>query len=585
MAASEGRSPMRRLFSRYGLPYLGWYVAGVVALGLTNELSLGIPIRVGHGIDALGDPATRGDAWTAAWVVAAMGTAVLVVRWASRLLFFTPGRLIEARIMRDVFESALRQQPDFFVRHSAGDLTSRITSDVQQARLLFGFAALGLINTVVAVLIAGAKLMQLSSTLGLLVAAPLLIGFAVTARTVDRLRYLQRAYQEQLAAVSDHALASFQGIAAVHAFGAGPALGRRFREVNAALLRTMVTRSGFRVVIGPLLGLVAAIDVFLVLWVGGPRALAGELTAGEVIAFVAIIGYLIGPLRQLTFTLSVIRQASASLERLDAVLSAVPFRPDLDPGHEPLPAPSRPPALRLAGLTYRYPGADRDALHDVTVDVPAGGVLGVFGPTGSGKTTLVRCLLRLCDPPPHQILVDGVDVRSIDLPGWRAAAALVPQRAYLYSESIRDNILLGADAAELDPLIEATQLRVDLAALPDGAATVVGEAGLTLSGGQRQRVALARGLARDARVLVLDDVLSAVDPTTEAALIQTLRTRAGRPTTVIVSNRISALRHADVIVVLDEGRMVAEGRHTELIARDGPYRDACAHQAESTEPA
>jgi ATP-binding cassette, subfamily B, multidrug efflux pump len=606
MTEPPARSSAVALARTYGLPYLPWYLAGVVALLLTNGLSLQIPLYLGRGIDALaaapGAEETGAIVLDAALAVAAMGVGVIVIRTASRLLFFTPGRLIEARVMRDLFAKVLQQQPDFFVHHSAGDLTNRLTSDVQQLRLLFGFTALGFVNTVAAVVLAGVQLVQLSTFLGLLVAAPLLLGFAITTAAVSRLRILMRQYQERLGVINDHALASFQGVAAIHAFGAAPALVARFRGANEALLETQIARSHLRIAIGPLLGLAAAVDLFLVLGIGGPAAVTGDLTAGEVVAFSAIIGYLVGPLRAFTFTWAVVRQASTSLDRLQEVLTAKPHRPDL---LERLPPPSVPPALRVQGLTFRYPGADRDALTQVNVEVGAGQVLGVFGATGSGKTTLVRCLLRLLDPPPGTILADGVDVRRIDLDGWRSAAVLVPQRAFLFSESVRDNLLLGADDSLLEPLVRAVHLEADLAALPQGLDTVVGEAGLTVSGGQRQRVALARGLARDAKVLVLDDVLSAVDPTTEAALIETLvagpvaRPRdakasgnrhrasyppsahpraAASPTQIIVSNRVSAIRHADVILVLEEGKVVGRGSHFELAVRPGPYREATLRQ-------
>lgn len=596
-----------KLARAYGVPYLGWYAAGVVALFLTNGLSLEIPLYLKEGLDALAAgpeaPETRAAVLRSAITIGWMGAAVILIRTASRLLFFTPGRLVEARVMRDVFAQVVQQQPDFFSQHAAGDLTNRLTSDVAQVRLLFGFTALGVVNTIAAVGIASYQLVQLSSVLGLLVAIPLLAGFLLTTRAVARLRTMMREYQEQLGALSDQTLASFQGMAAIHAFGAAPALVARFRQANDALLRTQIRRANLRILIGPLLGLAAAIDVFLVLWYGGPAAVAGELTAGDVVAFAAIVGYLVGPLRAFTFTWAVVRQATMSLERIDEVLSATPFRPDLA---ERLPAPSAPPALRLHRLTYRYPGAERDALSQVSVEVGAGQVLGVFGPTGSGKTTLVRCLLRLLDPPPNSIMVDGVDVRRIDLEKWREAAVLVPQRPFLFSESVRANLLVPVDrpTALIDKLIDAAQLRTDLNALPQGLETVVGEAGLTLSGGQRQRVALARGLARNGKVLVLDDVLSAVDPTTEARLIDALdagpltapsapavrparggisyppsvHPRTAVPTRVIVSNRVSALRHADVILVLEEGRVVAQGSHLELSSRPGPYREATLRQ-------
>lgn len=562
----------------YARPYLHWYAGGIVALVATNGISVTIPLFLAEGIDALSlGPAGRPTVvWDAA-VVAAAGVAVIGIRTTSRLLFFTPGRLVEAAIQRDVFAAILRQQPDFFAKFAPGDLTSRFTSDVQNARLMFGFTALGLVNTVTASILAGVQLISLAPWLGITAFVPLAVGFLITTLAVERMRAAMRENQQLLGVLSEHALASFQGIAAVHAFGAASVLVGQFRETNQAVQRTQIARSNLRVAVGPLLGLAAAIDVFLVLWIGGPKAVAGTMTAGEIVAFAAIVAYLVSPLRTLTFTLSVIRQASASLERLDAVLSAEPLRPDLP---APLPAPTAPPGLRIEKLSYRYPGSDRDVLVDVSVEVPAHGVLGVFGATGSGKTTLVRCLLRLCDPPAGTVFVDGTDVRAIDLDAWRRAAVLVPQRAFLYSETVRDNITLGREDLPLEPLLDAAQLRVDLAALPSGLETTVGESGLTLSGGQRQRVALARGLARDAVLLALDDVLSAVDHTTEAALVRALRERPGCPTTVIVSNRVSALRHADVIIVLVDGHGVERGTHAELASRAGPYREAADRQDE-----
>jgi ATP-binding cassette, subfamily B, multidrug efflux pump len=578
-----------RFVRRYALPYWHWYAFGALALIVTNGLSVTIPVVLAEGIDALSlGPEGRPTILWAAARVAGMGALVIGVRTLSRLLFFTPGRLIEARIDHDLFRSLMRQQPSFYSRYDQGDLTARFTSDIQNARLLFGFTALGIVNTATAAVLAAMQLVDLSPLLGLLAAAPLAAAFGASALAVNRMRDLMRRNQAALAALSEHALTSFQGIAAVHAFDAAGAMQAGFATHSDEVRRLSLSRAQLRVAVGPLLGLAATVDVFLALWLGGPGgsgvgAAIGRLSAGEIVAFSAIVAFMVSPLRSLTFTLSIVRQASASLDRLDQVLSTEPDRPDLP---SPQPAPSSPPALSVRGLTYRYPGEGNEAsLSDVALEVEAGGLLGVFGPTGSGKSTLVRCLLRLENPPPGTVWVDGVDLLDVDLDGWREAAALVPQRAFLFTESVRDNVALGAsDTGALADAMSAAQLDVDLAALPHGLDTVVGEAGLTLSGGQRQRVALARGLLRHARLLVLDDVLSAVDPATEAALLEMLSRRRGAggqtPTRVIVSNRISALRDADLVVVLDRGRVVDRGTHAELVSRPGLYREACRRQAE-----
>jgi len=566
-------------FRRYGAPYAWWYLGGTFLIAATNGLSVTIPLYLAQGIDALRE-GTNDEVVEAAVYVGVMGGLVILVRWTSRLLFFTPGRLVEAQVKRDLFTSILAQQPEFHGRFPAGDLMNRMTSDVQMIRLLFGFTLLGIVNTVVAIALTATQMVRLSPTLALAVTLPLAIGFAITLGFVGRFRRIQLRMQEATSALSDFVLSSYQGVATLKAFGAEQAIRERFAPLNREALEAQLERARLRVGIGPVLSLAASINIFLLLWIGGPMPSEGTLTVGELVAFVTLVTYLTGPLRGMTFILSLFRQAQAAMERLDAVLMQRPLRPDLP---DPTEAPGQPPELRIEGLTFRYPDAGEDdppALHDVSVSVPAGGTLGVFGPTGSGKSTLLRCLTRLNDPPPDTVLVDDVDVRTIDLAEWRERAVLVPQRAFLFSETVSDNVLLGADPERLDPLLERAQLKVDMDALPHGTRTEVGEAGLTLSGGQRQRVALARGLSREARVLILDDVLSAVDHATEATLIAELQRTPNRPTTVIVANRISALRHADVIVVLDRGRVVATGTHDELLEIDSPYREAWQRQSE-----
>lgn len=566
---------------RYGRRYLRWYIGGALALAATNALSVTIPLHLASGIDAFG---RGGDGkseviWAAA-VVVIMGAAIIAIRTASRVLFFNPGRLIEAEITRDLFTSLLASQPDLFAKHTQGDLTSRFTSDVQTVRLLFGFTALGLFNTAAAAIFVGLQLARLSPTFGLLAAIPLLVGFTFAFLGVQRMRVYMREYQELYGVLSEAVLASFQGISAIHTFGAAGALSAQLEVTNQALARNVISRSWLRVAVGPVLSLATALSGFCVLWFAGREAIfrAGALSSGEIVALLSLLAYLAAPLRGLTFTLAVLRQASVSLQRLDQILSAVPHRPDkalgaIIPGQQP-------PAITARALSYRYPGSDRDALHDISFELPSGGLLGIYGATGSGKSTLVRCLLRLCDPPEGALFIDGTDIRALDLDAWRERAAIVPQRAFLWSGTVRENILLGRDAGALDALVSAAQLGPDIRALPSGVDTVVGEAGITLSGGQRQRVAIARGLARPALLFVLDDVLSAVDHATEAALSDVLAKRDA--TTVIVSNRTGVLHDASLILVLQEGRLIDAGTHEALMSRDNPYRDAALREQEES---
>ena len=281
-----------------------------------------------------------------------------------------------------------------------------------------------------------------------------------------------------------------------------------------------------------------------------------------------------------------IQRGRAALERIFELIDAPVERPEGTSGV--VVTAGRGPAIELCDLRFAYPDeSDHEVLTGLTANIPAGGVVGLFGRTGSGKSTLLRLLVRLYHPPPGAILIDGVDLVTLDLESWRQRLAVVPQRPFLFSDTIADNVTLeaGAGENEVRAAIEMAALEPDLESLPEGLETVVGERGIMLSGGQRQRVALARGLYRGGDVLILDDVLSAVDHHTEAQLVETVAGLARRPeapTVLISSHRLSALRHCDIVLVLDGGRLVDSGPHAELIRRPGLYRDTWLVQSQRT---
>lgn len=567
-------SSVDRFFRSYLTGYLGWYALGTAALVATNWMSVEIPMILGRAIDELthgGDPA--GVRVHAAWI-AALGVAVIAIRTASRLLFFTPGRLVEARLKRDLFESMLRQQPKFLRQWSVGDLVSRHTSDVNMARLLAGFTALGVINTVVALGVTGAQMFRISPVLATATVLPIALGFAVTRTVVRRLLFWTSAVQRHAAEISDHILTTYQGVSTIRLFRSHQTFEDLFERRSAEWRRAGVRRSDLRIGIGPVLSLAAASNVFVLLWFGGAMAIRGELTVGELVGFTSLASYLIGPLRGMSFIASLWKQSEASLDRLEEILRPVPDRPErLRPGG-PLPAPTAPPVIELRNLSFQWAGAVRPALSDVSAQIPAGSTLGVFGPTGAGKSTLIQILARLENPAPGRVFVNGTDILELDLEAWRRVTCTVPQKPFLFSESVRDNLLLGQpDDGRLTAMIETVSLGPDLHTLPAGLDTIVGEAGITLSGGQRQRVALARGLLRPHVVRLLDDVLSSVDAETEARLLPTLL--RGSATTILVSHRISALRGAAEILVLGEaGQVLDRGAHAQLVLRPGPYQEA-----------
>jgi len=563
----------------YMLRYVHWYLFGTLALVLTNWFATTIPLYVADAIDAI-DLGQEGMNRVAhdALIVACMGLGIMLARTTSRILFFTPGRLVEASVKEDLFSRIIVQQPAFIGQWPPGDLVSRASSDINHLRLLAGFGALQIVNVTVVLTLVITQMSRLSMRLTIWTIVPLLVGLVITRICIRWLFILVRRIQRQLADLSDFVLSSYQGVATIQGHVGESAFLERFEERNHQLLDTVLKRAALRTVISPVLGFATSVCVFTLLYIGGPMAIRGEITPGELVAFVALVALLASPLRGLSFLLAVFKQAQASLERIDEVRLPDPERPDLP---HPQPAPEKPPGLEVRNLSFSYPGEETDALQGISVSIQGGQTLGILGTTGSGKTTLLRCLSRLYNPPPGTVFVDGQDVRDIHLDEWRGRCVLVPQVSFLFSESLRSNVLLGrADEERLDSILELTALAADLKVLPDGVHTEVGEAGLMLSGGQRQRVALARGLVRDPVVLMLDDVLSAVDHETEHRLIGTLKAKGQQPTTVIVAHRISALQHADRILVLDQGSVSDSGSHGELVSRPGLYRDTWEKQQE-----
>ena len=566
--------PIPRLLRDYSRRYRWSYLSGAIFLLLTNYLTVSIPGEIGHAIDALraGQSLVRYVA-----IIAIMGVAIVVVRTLSRILIFNPGRHQEYLIRRDLFAKLMRLQPSFFATTTRGDVVSRASNDVTWVRTLVGFGGLQVLNVAMALSLTGWKMFALSPRLTVAALLPVLGGVVAVQWAIRRVFVLSRTAQEQLGEISEHVLGSLQGIAAIQGFVAERAFVNRFEERNQAWLKTGLQLAMVRAIALPLLVLSGGIAMFALIAVGGPMAIEGCLSVGELAAFAALLTVLLPVLRSMGWMLSVIARGRASLERIFALLDTPEDRPEGEVGFQV--AAGRGPAISLRGLEFAYDEKqERPVLNDISIDLPAGVMVGLFGRTGSGKSTLLRILARLHNPLPGMVFIDGEDLLSLDLGPWRKRLAVVPQRPFLFSDTIAANIALERepDDAEVARAVVAAALKPDLQALPNDLETVVGERGIMLSGGQRQRVALARGLYRDGDLLILDDVLSAVDHATEASLIKSLTelTRGeGGPTVLIASHRLSALRHTDIVVVLDRGRLVDSGPHDELIRRPGIYRD------------
>ncbi|HYR94779.1 MAG TPA: ABC transporter ATP-binding protein [Methylomirabilota bacterium] len=555
------------------LHYLGQHkvklATGIALVGLSSFVAVLPPLLIGRIVDALTTGSSIDVVVRLALIMVALAGLENVFRGFGRLRILDSSRRIEYRMRNDLLAHLQTMQLAYFQHQRIGDLMARLTNDLQAVRQMIGFGTLMLTNTLLTLLFTFISMFSVNTKLALitLVITPIssYIFWTIGRRVNRRFESLQAQFGD----LSAKAQENFSGIRVVKAFSQEEPEIRAFARVNRDYLDKAVSLAMVNGLLWPAMQFILGGAVLAILYVGGQDAIDGHLTIGQLVQFIAYLQIISWPMIALGEVTNMIQQGAASLGRLQDVFNAKPTVADpIDPVLTPIAG-----AVEFRNVAFAYGQAV--VLRDISFKVPAGGSLAIVGPTGSGKSSLVNLIPRLFDAQQGEILIDGVDVRRYPLPMLRRAVGYVPQETFLFSVPLRENVGFGRDRAlteaELQWAGEVSQLGKDVEDFPARYDTMIGERGVTLSGGQKQRTAIARAVAKDPRVLILDDALSAVDTYTEAEILKRLRGVMRERTSIVVAHRISTVKDADEILVLDDGRIAERGAHRDLLERNGLY--------------
>jgi ATP-binding cassette subfamily B multidrug efflux pump len=552
--------------------YRWGYLWGTLSCVATNTVAVQFPRVLGKAVDVLKSGTTREKILFYAGLLVAISMAKGVFLYAQRWILIGISRDIELDLRNDLFRKLEEQDSGFYQRYRTGDIMARMTNDLNAVRMLLGPALMYSANTLFFTVGALFFLLRISPYLTLVALAPMPLASILVQYFGNRIHTRFERIQASFSDISSQAQENYSGARLVRAFAREESEINLFERLNREYIRRALRLVQLMGMLWPTLEFVLGVSMIITLLAGGHLVIAHRISVGDFVEFNVYMIMLIWPIIAVGWVINIFQRGTASVTRVDELLKAEPAIDDRSADSGIAADTVLKGEIEFRNLNFNY--GDTAVLHDISLRIPAGSSLAIVGPTGCGKSTLVSLISRLYEAPKGELLIDGRPVREYPLAVLRRNIGMVSQETFLFSETIRENLAFGAPNASTEELLEAAEaahIRREFEEFPQGFQTIVGERGVTLSGGQKQRCAIARALVRRPAILILDDALASVDTYTEERILGGLRTYTATSTTILISHRVSTVRNADQIAVLDHGRVVELGRHDELLALDGYY--------------
>jgi ATP-binding cassette subfamily B protein len=563
-----------RVLSRL-YPYLarhrGRLAAGFVAIIFANAFQMMSPWVMGKAVDSLYASVTRRQLLDYAGILIGLSLLEGLCRFVSRWWLIGASRDMEYGLRSDVFNHLETLPMSFYQRNKTGELMSRATNDLSNVRMLLGPGIMYSLNTIVTAAVAAGFMLSIDWRLTLVSLLPMPVVSIAVRKIGQRINALTEQSQEKLAELSARVQESMAGVRVVKAFSQEAQEINDFRHLNEDLVEKNNRLNRVTSISYPLMQFVIGLAIVLILWFGGRQVVQGTITRGQLVQFIFYLGTLAWPMIALGWVVNLLERGRASMQRLNYILDTTSDVRDRDGVGGSFEIQGE---IEFRNLSFGYNG--NPVLKNISLRVPRSKTVAIVGATGSGKSTLVQLIPRLYNAPPNSLFIDGVPIENISLEALRRSIGFIPQDTFLFGEAIRENIAFGVESAsdsQVERAAAISNILEDIREFPAAFNTIVGERGITLSGGQKQRTAISRAVIRDPKILILDDALSSVDTYTEEQILRELKSVMEGRTSILISHRVSTVKEADEIVVMDRGEIVERGTHEELLANEGYYSE------------